>query len=113
MLVNVQKYAIGSFRPEDEEHLVQVYNPSFPSGSFGQLDDRLPDGRACCSASARRWARPAAYAAIALSVLVGLSRVMLGVHWPSDVVGGWAFGLLWVLIALPRAERLAGPAPRR
>jgi undecaprenyl-diphosphatase len=31
---------------------------------------------------------------------------MLGVHWPSDVAGGLAFGLLWVLVALPLAERL-------
>ena len=43
-------------------------------------------------------------------VLIGLSRVMLGVHWPSDVVGGWSFGLLWVLLALPLAERVLGLA---
>jgi undecaprenyl-diphosphatase len=43
-----------------------------------------------------------------LSLLIGTSRVMLGVHWPSDVVGGWAFGMLWVLLTLPPAERLFG-----
>ena len=47
-----------------------------------------------------RWHRIAAAGAILLSLLIGTSRVMLGVHWPSDVIGGWAFGLLWVLLTL-------------
>jgi membrane-associated phospholipid phosphatase len=54
----------------------------------------------------RGWRRPAAVAAILLSILIGASRVMLGVHWPSDVVGGWSFGLLWVMVTLPATERL-------
>jgi len=41
-----------------------------------------------------------------LSLLIGWSRVALGVHWPSDVIGGWAFGLLWVLLTLKPTERL-------
>jgi undecaprenyl-diphosphatase len=52
--------------------------------------------------------RLAAAAAVFLSLLIGASRVMLGVHWPSDVVGGWSFGLLWALVALKPAERLLG-----
>ena len=44
--------------------------------------------------------------AVLLSLLIGTSRVMLGVHWPSDVIGGWAFGMLWVLLTLKPAERL-------
>jgi undecaprenyl-diphosphatase len=50
----------------------------------------------------------AAAAAVVLSLLIGTSRVMLGVHWPSDVIGGWAFGMLWVLLTLRPAERLFG-----
>jgi undecaprenyl-diphosphatase len=53
-----------------------------------------------------RWQRRAAAAAVLLSLCVGVSRVMLGVHWPSDVVGGWAFGMLWVLLTLRPAERV-------
>jgi membrane-associated phospholipid phosphatase len=46
------------------------------------------------SLRARRWALGAG---IALVVVVGLTRMWLGVHYLSDVVGGWSFGLAWTL----------------
>jgi undecaprenyl-diphosphatase len=49
--------------------------------------------------------RIAAIAAVALSILVGLTRIVLGVHWPSDVIGGWAFGLLVVGFAVAIGQR--------
>ena len=52
-----------------------------------------------------RWHRATVAGAVALSLLIGTSRVMLGVHWPSDVIGGWAFGMLWVLLTLKLAGR--------
>ena len=53
-----------------------------------------------------RWRYAAAAGALLIAFLTGLSRVMLGVHWPSDVIGGWSFGMLWVVLTLPTAERL-------
>jgi membrane-associated phospholipid phosphatase len=104
-LSEVQKYMIARVRPDLEPHLVVVQTSSFPSGhATSSMIFYLTLALALTRNS--RWHRPAALGAILLSLLIGTSRVMLGVHWPSDVVGGWAFGLLWVLLTLRLAERL-------
>jgi undecaprenyl-diphosphatase len=104
-LVTAQKYGIERLRPDDERHLVHVITPSFPSGhAAGAMILYLM--LALVLTTGTRWKWPAVIAALSIVAVVGLSRVMLGVHWPSDVIGGWAFGLLWVMLALPLAERL-------
>jgi undecaprenyl-diphosphatase len=55
-----------------------------------------------------RWRHAAIGVALLIAFLTGLSRVMLGVHWPSDVIGGWSFGMLWVMLTLPSTQRLFG-----
>jgi membrane-associated phospholipid phosphatase len=96
LLVELGKGWIGRLRPEDQEHLVAVQSFAFPSGhaanativwlSLALLVPETARGRRICVVVA---------AVVALAV--GISRPMLGVHWPSDVIGGWAFGLAWTL----------------
>jgi len=104
-LAEAQKYWIARARPDLEPHLVIVKTSSFPSGhAASSMIFYLAVALALTAGS--RWHRVAAAGAVLLSVLIGTSRVMLGVHWPSDVIGGWAFGLLWVLLTLRLSERL-------
>jgi len=103
-LSEAQKYWIARVRPDLEPHLVVVKTSSFPSGhATSSMIFYLT--LAFALTSGRRWRWPAVAGAVLLSLLIGISRVMLGVHWPSDVVGGWAFGMLWVLLTLRLAER--------
>jgi undecaprenyl-diphosphatase len=105
VLGEVQKYWIARARPDLEPHLVIVKTQSFPSGhATSSMVFYLT--LALLLAGRSRWRREAIGAAIMLSLLIGTSRVMLGVHWPSDVIGGWSFGLLWVPLTLRPAERV-------
>jgi len=103
-LSEAQKLWIARARPDLESHLVVVKTSSFPSG-HATSSMIFYTSLALILTANTRWHRPAVAGAIAISLLIGLSRVMLGVHWPSDVIGGWSFGLLWVLLTLRIAQR--------
>jgi undecaprenyl-diphosphatase len=105
MLNELQKQWIGRPRPELEPHLVSTHSHAFPSGHAANSMIFYVT-LALVLTSGTRLERPALVAAVLLSLLIGISRVMLGVHWPSDVVGGWAFGAFWVLLAYRPARRL-------
>ncbi|ALJ37870.1 phosphoesterase [Azospirillum brasilense] len=120
------KNQIGRERPDIVPHGDIVFTASFPSGhsllsavvflTLGAMLARFVEGR-----------RQKAYVlvvAMAVTLLVGFSRIYLGVHWPTDVLAGWCVGAGWAtlcwLVALwlqrrgavePEGE--AGPVPDR
>ena len=89
----------GRERPEAALRAVEAMNPSFPSG-HAMLSAAVFLVLGALSARFVRRKRVKAYviaAAVTATVLVGCTRVYLGVHWPSDVLAGWALGAGWAM----------------
>jgi undecaprenyl-diphosphatase len=84
-------------RPDVVPHLVEVSSASFPSGhAMNSAMVYLTLAALLISAERSRRVRAFLMAvAVLLTLLVGLSRMYLGVHWPSDVLAGWAVGGAW------------------
>jgi undecaprenyl-diphosphatase len=93
------KQLFGRERPDLVYRAVEAANPSFPSGhamlsavvflTLGALAARF--------ATLRRVKALALGSGVLLSLLVGASRIYLGVHWTSDVLGGWSLGAAWAM----------------
>ncbi|MGF7149596.1 undecaprenyl-diphosphatase [Sphingomonas zeicaulis] len=88
VLTSGLKLAFARPRPALLDHLDSVTSLSFPSGHAAHNMALWLLG-ALLLAPNRRWA---VAAALVVPLLVGMSRVVLGVHWPSDVLAGWLFG---------------------
>lgn len=91
LLIEILKLLVGRQRPHFEPYAVQVSSLSFPSGHAGNT--MLTYLAVATIIVAQRWRRPAIAVAVAASLVVGLSRPILGVHWPSDVLAGWMLGI--------------------
>ena len=108
-------------RPQVVPHLAEVSNASFPSGHATiAAATYLIMGALLAQTFERRTPRIYVVAfSAAITLGVGVSRIYLGVHWPTDVLGGWALGAAWALLfwliahAVNRAapEAGAGAAP--
>lgn len=84
----------------DLEHAARVFTASFPSGHATlSAVTFLTLGALLTRATAERKSKLYFMAtAIVLTLLVGLSRLYLGVHYPSDIFAGWCIGSAWAVL---------------
>ncbi len=109
------KHFVGRPRPTIVPHLTEAGGTSFPSGhSFNSACAYIAIALAFAALTPRRSARWTMIGvAVALTLLIALSRVWLGVHWPSDVTAGWLGGAAWAFTAsalLYRPAKALAPA---
>jgi undecaprenyl-diphosphatase len=113
-IASVTKQAVGRARPPLSVRLVSETDPSFPSG-------HATDSAAFYIALALVVAvfvlrRPLARVAVMVTgvlatTVIGLSRLELGVHWPSDVLAGWAAGTTVALLVILTVAALSRATP--
>lgn len=88
------KRLYGRARPTLWESISPEHTFSFPSGhAMGSMTLAWV---LVLLAWQTRWRWPVAIVGLAFALLVGLSRVYLGVHYPSDILAGWAAAMVWV-----------------
>lgn len=111
-LSHIAKSGFSRARPDLVPHGVEVASASFPSGhSMMAAVTYLTLAVILCRIEAKFRMR-AFYIILAalLTLLVGISRLYLGVHWPTDVLAGWTLGAAWALGVWLVARVVARPA---
>ncbi|MER8394454.1 phosphatase PAP2 family protein [Mesorhizobium sp. M1340] len=108
LLSSVLKFDIDRPRPDLVSHLADVASLSFPSGhamlsavtylTLGSMAARFLPGRITKIY--------VLVLAVLTTVVVGISRIYLGVHWPSDVLAGWCAGFAWAMLCWLAARLL-------
>lgn len=115
LLNTALKMIFARSRPDVASALAVARWYSYPSGHA--MASFITFGALAYLALRQPWpwrARSAGLAiALTMVVLVGVSRVYLGVHWASDIAGGWSAGIVWLVTALAAFEMLLRLRQRR
>ena len=100
ILSTLLKTAIDRPRPDLLPNVVATMSASFPSGhAMLSAVTYLTVGGLLMRLQPSRTAKIYVFAvAVLLTILIGLSRIFLAVHWPTDVLGGWCGGAIWALL---------------
>jgi undecaprenyl-diphosphatase len=103
LMVELQKLIIARDRPGVDPHLEAVTSMSFPSGHSANSMITFLAIALLLPVKQRNRAISVGLG-LAVALQVGWSRVALGVHWPSDVLGGWSFGIFWIALCMRMAH---------
>ncbi|MEO6113530.1 MAG: phosphatase PAP2 family protein [Sphingomicrobium sp.] len=103
LLTDGLKWLIDRPRPSVDLHQVATSSSAFPSGHAA--NSMAVFMLVALIVAPARYRSAAVTSAVLLSLAIGATRPLLGVHWPSDMIGGWALGLLAAWIALWIGER--------
>ncbi len=106
LLVDLIKLAIHRPPPPVADMLAGTPGFAFPSGQATRSAACLLMIAFVASGVLPSWRSKvsAVTAALGLTILVGLARLTLGVHWLTDVLGGWALGVLWFAVVVVVSE---------
>ena len=106
----IAKFLISRPRPDLVSHEAEIYSASFPSGHTLMATVAYVTFAMLIAAdfSDRRVRDYLLVVAWVVALAVGASRIYLGVHWPSDVLAGWAVGALWMIALRSWVPRLRG-----
>ncbi len=113
------KFAFARPRPDFVSHAARVFTTSFPSG-HATLSAITYLTMGALLARTHPFFTISLYfmsLAIFLTVLIGVSRIYLGVHYPTDILGGWCIGTAWAMVCwvlmawLQNAGQVEPPSP--
>jgi len=98
-LNDVLKFAFARPRPDFVTHMARVFTTSFPSGHATLSAITYLTIGALLARTYPSFETSFYFMSLAafLTVLIGVSRIYLGVHYPTDILGGWSIGAAWAV----------------